>query len=461
MSSPNVLLIFTDDQRFETIGALNNPAIATPNFDRLVARGTAFTRAHIMGGSHGAVCMPSRAMLHTGRSLYHLDRQGQSIPADHTMIGQHLQAHGYHTWGCGKWHNGCESFNRAFADGDAIFFGGMTDHWNVPTFDYDPTGKYDATLPRCVDALHSKQLDHRAADRIIAGKHSSELLADAAIHFIETYDRDEPFFAYVATLAPHDPRTMPREWLDRYEVDAIDLPTNFMPAHPFDNGELECRDEKLAALPRDAAEVREHIRDYYAMISHLDHEIGRILDALDASGKADNTLVVLAGDNGLAVGRHGLMGKQNLYEHSVRVPLVMAGPGVPVGQTRDAMCYLIDVFPTLCDLLNLPTPGSVDGKSLKGVLSDANATVRDVLHFAYQRWQRAVTDGTHKLIAYHVNGQRRAQLFNVIDDPDEVNDLIDDPTHAQTVRELREQLERWKSDYDDVSEQGRAFWGTG
>jgi len=239
------------------------------------------------------------------------------------------------------------------------------------------------------------------------------------------------------------------------------LPTNFMPSHAFANGELECRDEKLAALPRDAAEVREHIRDYYAMISHLDHEIGRILDALDASGKADNTLVVLAGDNGLAVGRHGLMGKQNLYEHSVRVPLVMAGPGVPVGQTRDAMCYLIDVFPTLCDLLNLPTPGSVDGKSLTTVLNDANATVRDVLHFAYQRWQRAVTDGTHKLIAYHVNGQRRAQLFNVIDDPDEVNDLIDDPTHAQTVRELREQLQRWKSDYDDVSEQGRAFWGTG
>jgi len=460
MTRPNVLFILTDDQRFDTIGALGNPAIDTPNFDRLVRRGTAFTRACIMGGSHGAVCMPSRAMVHTGRTLYHLDRQGQSIPDDHTTLGEHLRSHGYHAWGCGKWHNGTASFNRSFADGDEIYFGGMCDHWNVPAYHYDPAGEYASKLPMCVDPMRGKEVKWRRADHIASGKHSSELLADAAVRFIEAYDRDEPFFAYVATLAPHDPRVMPQQWLDRYDLDGIELPTSFVPEHPFDNGELRIRDEKLAGFPRTEAEVREHLRDYYAMISHLDHEIGRVLDALDAAGKADDTIVVLAGDNGLAVGRHGLMGKQNMYDHSVRVPLVTAGPGIPVGQTRDALCYLIDVYPTLCDLLDLPTPGSVEGESLAGVLGDAEADPpRTELHFAYRGVQRAVTDGRHKLIRYHVNGETRHQLFDLQTDPDERHDLSNEPEMAGLIDDLQDKLRRWQSDYDDVQpDQGAVFW---
>lgn len=458
--TPNVLLIYTDDQRFDTVAALGNPHIKTPNYDRLVARGTAFTRAAIMGGSSGAVCMPSRAMLHTGRTLYHIEKMGQTIDEDHTMIGQHLAANGYHTWGCGKWHNGCKAFNRAFADGDELYFGGMCDHWNVPANHYDPTGEYATRIPICPDPLHSKKVQMRQADHIESGKHSSELLADATVKFIETYDRDQPFFAYMATLAPHDPRVMPQPWLDMYDVDQIELPANFMTEHPFDNGELIIRDEQLAATPRDEAEIREHIRDYYAMISHLDHEIGRVLDALDASGKADDTIVVLAGDNGLAVGRHGLMGKQNLYEHSIRVPMIMAGPGIPQGQTRDALCYVIDIYPTLCELLGLATPATVEGISLKPVLDDDSVTVREVLHYAYRNCQRAVTDGRHKLIAYHANGERRQQLFDVVEDPDELNDLIEDPAHAETIDRLTAELKRWQTDYDDNRDgQGAEFWG--
>lgn len=456
---PNVLLILTDDQRFDTIGALGNAAIHTPNFDRLVARGTTFTRAHIMGGSSAAVSMPSRAMLHTGRSLYHLDRQGQAIPDDHTMLGEHLRCHGYHTWGCGKWHNGTEAFNRSFADGDEIYFGGMCDHWNVPAFRYDPTGRYADRLPICVDPMRGKQVTWRRADHIVSGKHSSELLADAAARFLETYDGDAPFFAYVATLAPHDPRVMPQDWLDRYDLDAIDLPASFMPEHPFDNGELRIRDEKLAGFPRTETEIREHLRDYYAMISHLDHEIGRVLDALDASGKADDTIVVLAGDNGLAVGRHGLMGKQNLYDHSVRVPLVMAGPHIPAGEQRDALCYLNDLFPTLCDLLGLTTPPSVESVSLKPTIDDARAPHRDHLHLAYRGVQRGVTDGRHKLIEYHVDGKRTTQLFDLASDPHELRNLADAADSAATLDRLRRMLQAWRTEYDDDQpDQGAAFW---
>lgn len=149
---PNVLFLFTDDQRFDTIGALGNPCVHTPSLDRLVSRGTAFTHAHIPGGISAAVCMPSRAMLHTGRTLFHLDGAGADIPPEHVTIGEYLGSRGYRTWGTGKWHNGASSFARSFSDGAEIFFGGMDDHWNVPVFDYDPEGRYDGTLPQCPDA---------------------------------------------------------------------------------------------------------------------------------------------------------------------------------------------------------------------------------------------------------------------------------------------------------------------
>ena len=122
---PNILFFFTDDQRFDTIRALGNTDVQTPTLDQLVAQGTTFTHAHIPGGTSGAICMPSRAMLHTGRTLFHLDGAGQSIPNDHIMLGEHLQANGYRTWGTGKWHNGPASFARSFSDGAEDIFWGM------------------------------------------------------------------------------------------------------------------------------------------------------------------------------------------------------------------------------------------------------------------------------------------------------------------------------------------------
>lgn len=463
-SRPNVLLVLTDDQRFDTLGAVNNPHLDTPNLDRLIARGSCFTHAHIMGGSSPAVCMPSRAMLHTGRSLYHITDQGQSIADQHVMLGEHLRAAGYTSFGCGKWHNGTDAFNRSFDSGREIFFGGMADHWNVPCFGYDPTGRYAGRIPECVDPWSTNELRHKAADHITPGLHSTDMLGDAAVEQIERYARRDPadappWFMYVAFLAPHDPRTMPEQFRDMYSPHDIDLPASYMPAHPFDNGELVIRDEQLEAWPRTESAVRRHIAEYYAMISHLDFQMGRVLDALEASGQVDHTLIVFAGDNGLAVGRHGLMGKQSLYDHSVRVPLVMAGPGVPEGQRFNALCYLHDIYPTVCDLAALETPPSVEGRSLAPVLRGEQAGVRDVLHLAYRHLHRGVRDPRYKLIEINVEGRRRTQLFDLVEDPDELHDRSDEPAQAPTIGRLRNELLGWRDRMDDTQEgQGATFW---
>ena len=328
---PDIIFFFTDDQRFDTIGALGNPTIHTPNFDSLVERGTTFTHAHIPGGTSSAVCMPSRAMLHTGRHLFHIEGAGESIPSEHITMGEALQNAGYHCFGTGKWHNGPASYARSFNAGGQIFFGGMEDHWNVPVHDFDPSGRYDSTIPLCIDPWTTKEIRVRPGDHVTAGKHSSELFADAAIEFMENYTSENPYFMYVSFMAPHDPRVMPDEYRDLYDPEQIQLPENFSGGHHFDNGALKVRDELLAQFPRDPGEIREHIADYYAMITHLDAQIGRVIDAVKQRGSLENTIIVLAGDNGLALGQQGLMGKQNLYEHSLRVPLVFSGPGVPHG----------------------------------------------------------------------------------------------------------------------------------
>ncbi len=459
--SPNVLFLFTDDQRFDTIQAVNNSRIHTPNLDRLVQQGAVFENAYIMGGTSPAVCMPSRAMVMTGRSLFSIQEQGQAIPAEHTLLGECFRGHGYDTWGIGKWHNGKASYARSFTDGAEIYFGGMADHWNVPAYNFDPSGKYDSQLPYCPSPGSSNEVQYRNADHIHSGKHSSELCADAAVSFLQNEIRqDSPFLLYVSFLAPHDPRTMPKSSRDLYHPDSIPLPANFMGAHPFDNGELKIRDEQLEDWPRTPQAVRRHIAEYYAMISHLDSEIGRILDALENSGEADNTVVVLAGDNGLAVGQHGLMGKQSLYEHSVHVPLIFAGPGVPVGERRQTLCYLHDMFPTLCELCNVPVPRSVEGQSLVPALNnDPDDNARNVLHFAYRHSQRAVRDERYKLIECVVEDDHNTQLFDLENDPAETDNLAFLPEYADIVQRLRQELRRWKIEFgDERADAGQVFW---
>ena len=456
---PNVLFLLTDDQRFDTIAALGNPQIHTPNLDALVARGVAFTNACIMGGSSGAVCMPSRAMIHTGRTLYGIEREGQTISADHTLLGEHLQRHGYQTFGVGKWHNSPAAYARSFSAGGEIFFGGMNDHWNVPACRFEPSGNYPQHQPLVARWGQNLVKCGGMFDHITPGRHSTDLFADFTADFLRTRTDPRPFFAYLAFMAPHDPREMPSQFLNLYDPDRIDLPPNFLPLHPFDNGWLHIRDEELANFPRTQKETRKHLAEYYAMISHLDARVGDLMRVLEERGQLDNTIVILAGDNGLALGQHGLMGKQSSYDHSVHVPLLMAGPGVPRGERRDALCYLLDIYPTLCDLLQLPTPGTVEGRSLAPVLQDTSRHTRDHLLYALTSTHRAVRDQRWKLIETRAAGAKHTQLFDLAADPWELDNRAADPASAPEIERLRTLLQQWRTDlHDDRPGHGADFW---
>lgn len=454
--APNIIFMLADDQRFDTIAALGNPEIHTPNLDALVARGTVFTRAHIPGGTCGAVCMPSRAMMQTGRTLFHLDREGQSIPASHRLLGETFREAGYATFGTGKWHNGTAAYARSFTDGGDIFFGGMGDHWNVPAFHFDPEGQYKTRLPMVAEPFTSNKVTYRHADHMAAGVHSTDLFTDTAIRFLDKRKTVAgPFMLYLSLLAPHDPRTMPDKFKDMYDPDAITLPVNFVPEHGIDTGALRIRDELLAAFPRDPAEIRRHTAEYYGMISHLDDALGRLVAALERNGQLGNTIIVFAGDNGLAVGRHGLMGKQSLYEHSVRVPLIFAGPGVPAGERRDALVYLLDIFPTLCELTGVPIPDTVEGRSLLPCMRHETETVRDALLLAYADSIRGVSDGRWKLIDYACGA---TQLFDLEADPAEMHDLAGQAEYADVVARMRRRLVALQDEWDDASHPtGKAF----
>lgn len=455
---PNILFFLTDDQRFDTIHALGNDEIHTPHMDRLVENGTVFTHAHIPSGTSAAVCLPSRAMLHTGRTLFHLEREGQQIPESHVTLGEAFRHAGYRTFATGKWHNGPAAFGRSFTDGENIFFGGMWDHWNVPLCNFDPTGKYENLIPFTQNFNRSNKTTSVHCDYFSTGIHSTELFSQSAIDFIDQYDQDDPFLLYVSYLAPHDPRTMPQAYKEMYDPDKIRLPGNFAEEHPFDYGVRSIRDELLAPYPRTETEIRQHIADYYAMITHLDAEIGRVLESLQRSGKADNTIVVLAGDNGLAVGQHGLMGKQSHYEHSIRVPLLFSGPGIPKGQQLEHYAYLLDIFPTLCDLTGVSRPDTVEGNSLLPILKQPDAPLRDTLYFAYNDTVRSVKDRRYKLIEY-AGVVRETQLFDLEHDPLERHNLFGQPEYEPIVMRLREEMLRYRDDWDELQHPfGQSFW---
>lgn len=457
-SRPNVLFILADDQRFDTMNALGNPAIRTPNLDRLVARGTSFTHAHIPGGTSAAVCMPSRAMIHTGRELFEIQGIGETVAPNHTLLGEAFRLAGYQTFGTGKWHNGSDAYARSFSDGAEIFFGGMNDHWNVPACHYDPTGEYSARRFVCGDPFHSKDVWSSQCDHITPGAHSTDLFANTTMDFLGRKDPDQPFFAYVSLMAPHDPRTMPEEFLHLYDDEDIPLPINFQHQHPYDTGALQIRDELLAAFPRQPDEIKQHLKEYYAMITHLDDAVGRLLDHLAASAELDNTIIVFSGDNGLAVGQHGLMGKQSLYDHSVRVPLIFAGPGIKEAVRRDDLCFLSDIFPTLCSLCGLDRPVSVKSRDLSDCLtsSKTDSRGRERLYLAYESFLRGVTDGHHKLIEY---ASGPTQLFDLRADPHETQNLAHLPEIQDTLRQLRAQLiECHRSSGEPEHSYGLEFW---
>ena len=439
---PNILFIIADDHRHDAIGRFGDPTVQTPRLDRLAGGGVAFRNAHIMGGLTGAVCVPTRACMLTGVSTFRAvssqdqtDYRGlQTLNPALALMPEQFRQAGYHTYAVGKWHNDKASFARCFAGGAKLFFGGMSDHERVPVHDFDPTGRYPA------EAAYS-------------GQHfSSRLFSDAAIQFLDGYDQDDPFFLYLAYTAPHDPRTAPPAYAAGYDPAQIPIPPNFLPEHPFDNGELRVRDEALAPWPRTPAVIQQHLADYYAMISHLDAQLGRVLDTLQQRGLAENTIIVYTADHGLAVGQHGLLGKQNLYDHSVRVPLILSGPGLPADREIAEPVYSFDLFPSLCELTGLPIPDTVESRSLLPLLTGRAESHYDSLFALYRDGQRMVKADGWKLIRYYRSaggGQDHRQLFNLAADPWETTNLAHDPVQQKRVEALEAALAQWQQRVDD------------
>ncbi|MBR9802319.1 sulfatase-like hydrolase/transferase [bacterium] len=418
----NILFLFADDQRPDTIHAWGNPNIQTPNIDQLVEQGFSFRNNYCFGSDSGAVCIPSRAMVNSGKSYMQIDHQltGQ------TTLGQLLRTNGYDTFATGKWHNGKAAILRSFEHGENVFMGGMCDHTKVPLSD-----------------IRDGELVSRG---VKPNSFSSELFADAAVNYLNGRDGEKPFFAYVAFTAPHDPRNPPEKYREMYYSNPPSLPANFLTQHPFNNGSLVIRDEVLAPWPRPEDMVQRQLCEYYGLISNMDAQIGRILKALEKTPGGENTIIVYAADHGLAMGSHGLLGKQNLYEHSMKCPLIFAGPDIPENKQSEALTYLYDIYPTLCDLVGVQPPEDLDGKDLSTVWKE-DGKVRDAIFLSYQNAQRAIRAGDWKLIVYPPFNHQ--QLFNLANDPHEIMNLADDPQHANKVKRLTNALKKQQQQFGD------------
>lgn len=422
---PNIVLLFADDQRADTIGGHGNPHIQTPHLDRLAAEGYSFRRNYCAGSFSGAVCVASRAMLMTGRHWMNLPaKRPQSNWGDAKTLPALLTAKGgYRSFLVGKWHNGKGTLDKSFTSGRSIYMGGMANHADFQVQD-----------------LTDGELSPKRA----AGGFSSSVFADEAVKFIDNAGTDQPFFLYVAFMAPHDPRNPPEKYRRMYYENRPPLPKNFLPQHPFQNAPQATsgRDESLAPWPRTKAVVGDQLCEYYGLITHLDEQVGRILQTLENSAHANNTIVIYTADHGLAMGSHGLLGKQNVYEQSMSCPLIFKGPGIPKGQSSNAFTYVHDLYATICDLADIDTPEEIDSKNLLPIMTGRADAVRKSVFLPFQDNQRSVRDGRWKLHVYpRINHQL---LFDLSRDPHEMKNLAANPQHQAEVKRMHALMKSWR-----------------
>ncbi len=338
-----------------------------------------------------------------------------------------MAAAGYRTSMTGKWHNEIDPA-KCFEEVRGVHWRGMPQ---------DRKEGYNRPLEGVEDTWNPA--DPSLGGYWEGGRHWTEVAAEHAMDFVrEGKAQEKPWFAYVAFNAPHDPRQSPQEFLDRYPADRVTVPENFLPLYPY-RDEIglgkSLRDEALAPFPRTPRIVKVHRREYYALVSHLDFWIGKILEELEKSGQAENTLIIFTSDHGLALGRHGLLGKQSLYEHSTSVPLMVSGPGVAAGERIAAPVYLQDTMPTVLEIAGAPVPPQVDFRSLLPMLRhDPAAAGREVIYGTDLKKQRAVTTGGWKLLAYPQ--AKVLRLYHVAEDPLEQKDRAGEEAQAGKVREL-------------------------
>ena len=406
---PNILFVLADDQSPFDFKFYNPESpLRTPNIDRLAQEGMVLNGAYHMGSFSGAVCTPSRHMIMSGRTVWHLpiapNAKTQCPPEleKHT-IGAVFNRAGYKTMRTCKQGNSYPAANKQFSIvHDATKRGGT-----------DESGS----------AWH--------ADRVMDYLNDREAAKETA-----------PFFIYFGFSHPHDTRDGKPELLehygatnhgDRHSLPPANpkqpaLPPNYLPAHPFDIGHPNLRDEvsvKGVWTNRDERTIRNEIGREYACGENIDIQLGRVLDKLKAMGELDNTYVFYTADHGMAIGRHGLQGKQNLYQHTWRVPFIAKGPGIKPGTRAEGNIYLLDLLATFCDLTGIPAPKTNEGASFKSVLMGRENTVRDTVYGVYnggtKPGMRSVKKGDWKLIKTDVlkGAVQETQLFNLAENPNE------------------------------------------
>ena len=408
---PNFLFIIADDQSpFDLKVYEPRSPLQTPNLDRLAKEGMVFDGAYHMGSFQGAVCTPSRHMIMCGRTVWHLPiapealKQGKCPPKlEQQTIPAVFNRAGYATMRTCKIGNSYEGANKLFA----------------VRHDAEKRGGDDATG----SAWHGEQVLNYLKER-------------------ETAKDARPFLIYFGFSHPHDTRNGKPELLAKYgAVNHADknslppsnakqpaLPVNYLPAHPFPHGHPGLRDETMVSgvwERRDERTIRNELGREFACSENIDIQIGRVLKKLEAMAELENTYIIYTADHGIAIGRHGLQGKQNLYQHTWRVPFIVKGPGIKAGSRVEGNIYLLDVLATLCDLAGIKPPESNEGITFKPVLEGKQATVRDVLYGVYnggtKPGMRCVKQGDWKLIKYDVlEGKvRETQLFNLKENPQE------------------------------------------
>lgn len=437
----NVLLILADDLRADMTSAYGGP-VPTPHLDKLAARGCKFTRATC----GYPICHVSRSEILSGRCLVAEASAGGVIPFDPNWVlwPEVMQRAGWHTVHSGKWHVAGSPWKRGYDETAGLFSSGggkgqpctlplsatgrnVTGYmgWTFKTNENTPLPEFGVGLTPGTDAR----------------------IADAVIGVIRAR-HGKPLFLHVNFTAPHDPLHWPPGMEHRAAAKGPALPRNFAPQHPFDHGNIGGRDEMIVPAPRSEGDVKRERAVYSALVENLDAQVGRILGALEEAGEGSRTMIVFTSDQGLALGSHGLMGKQNQYEHTINVPLIIAGPGIPSGRSIGAQCHLRDLYPTMCEMTGVRIPPSVQGTSLAPVLRGEREEVHNAVFGYFTGTQRMMrTPDGWKLIWYPRIG--RHQPFHLPDDPDELRDLAPDSAHQKRLESLTARLEAWQREHGD------------
>jgi arylsulfatase A-like enzyme len=431
----NILFVVADDLRADVMSVYGGPA-KTPNLEKLAARGCRFSRATC----GYPICHVSRTEMFTGRSVVVEASAGKAIPFDPgwALWPNVMHKAGWHTVYSGKWHVQGTPWTRGYAETSGLFSGGGAGGEPL-TNPRSATGRevtgYKGWTFKTND--NKQQLEYGVG----LMPDTDARIADGAIAAIGER-RERPLFLHVNFTAPHDPLHWPRGMENRHDARDMKLPANFRPRHPFDHGNIEGRDEKIVPAPRTQEDVKRELAVYAALAENVDAQVGRILRALEERDQLASSLVIFTSDQGLALGSHGLMGKQNQYEHTANVPLILAGPGIPAGKRIAAQCALRDLFPTVCELAGLAIPASVRGKSLVPVLRGEKAEIHEAVYGYFTDTQRMMrTPDGWKLIWYPK--AERVQLFNVAKDSDELHDLSAEAAQKDRVARMMNSLKTW------------------